>query len=160
MSLRDLLRHAIELRVARADERNSQLSVKEGATDDATNTQPPPDNPHEYWRSSATGGATPAQLAGFEPRNSVEQPEKLRVALTSTRNTQLSGLTAHRLPTALVCAINRCCDARGDDDRNRAALIAESSELSLHDQADMREHIETEAGKLAGLHQPQRKECS
>ena len=116
MSLRNTLRHATELRVAPLYKRNTQLSDVKSATGGATASQLPTANPHECWSSSATGSATPAQLAGFEPRNTTEEQEKLRVALVCTRNTQLGGLTAHRLPAALVSAIGRCCDARGDDD--------------------------------------------
>lgn len=48
-------------------------------------------------------------------------------------------------PATLVNAINRCCDVRGDDDANRAALIAECSALTAPEQADMREHFELQA---------------
>ena len=47
-------------------------------------------------------------------------------------------------PVGLVKAINRCCDARGDDDRNRAALIAECAELTPAEQADMTDHFNAE----------------
>ena len=50
---------------------------------------------------------------------------------------------------ALIDAINRCCDARGDDDRNREALIAEAASLTARNQADMREHFEQEAATWA-----------
>ena len=147
MSLRNTLRHTTELRVARADERNTQLSDVKSATGGATASQLPTANPHECWSSSATGSATPAQLAGFEPRNTTEEQEKLRVAFASTRNTQLGGLTAHRLPAALVAAIGRCCDARGDDDHNRTGLIAESASYLPHEMADLIEHFDIEADR-------------
>jgi hypothetical protein len=47
--------------------------------------------------------------------------------------------------SALIEAINRCCDARGDDVTNRAGLIAECTSLAPDGQADMREHFEAEA---------------
>jgi hypothetical protein len=50
-----------------------------------------------------------------------------------------------RRATALRQAIDRCCDARGDDDDNRAGLIRECSELPPDGQADMLEHYEREA---------------
>jgi hypothetical protein len=50
-----------------------------------------------------------------------------------------------RRATALRQAIDRCCDARGDDDVNRAALIQECSQLPPDGQADMLEHFQLEA---------------
>ncbi len=46
---------------------------------------------------------------------------------------------------ALVDAINRCCDARGDDDQNRAALIVESAQFAPHEQIDLCDHFDREA---------------
>ncbi len=62
-----------------------------------------------------------------------------------THKPQLLALLTRPTPAGLFKAINRCCDARGDDDRNRAALIAECAELTPAEQADMREHFETQA---------------
>lgn len=67
---------------------------------------------------------------------------------------------AEVLAADLIAAINRCCDARGDDERNRAALIAESSQLTPHEQADMRDHFHSEADQLAGFCQIRRMERS
>ena len=50
-----------------------------------------------------------------------------------------------RRATALRQSIDRCCDARGDDDENRAALICECSALPPDAQADMVEHFQREA---------------
>lgn len=50
---------------------------------------------------------------------------------------------------ALIHAINRCCDARGDDDSNREALIAEAASLTAREQIDMHEHFEQEATSWA-----------
>ncbi|MBL8348887.1 MAG: hypothetical protein JNL87_01110 [Burkholderiaceae bacterium] len=63
------------------------------------------------------------------------------------RDHRVELLTLLRLadPAALVKAINACCDARGDDDNNRAGLITECTALDAAGQADMREHFETEA---------------
>ena len=55
---------------------------------------------------------------------------------------------AHQTALDLVDSINRCCDARGDDASNRAALIAESSLLTPHEQVDMKEHFDAEATKV------------
>ena len=49
---------------------------------------------------------------------------------------------------ALVASINRCCDARGDDGDNRAALIAESAGYAPHEMADLIEHFDGEANRL------------
>lgn len=43
--------------------------------------------------------------------------------------------TARALQSPLADAIDRCCDARGDDDRNRQALHRECMGLSAHGQA-------------------------
>lgn len=50
-------------------------------------------------------------------------------------------------PATLVNAINRCCDVRGDDDANRAALIAECNALDAAGQADMLAHFSSEADR-------------
>ena len=52
---------------------------------------------------------------------------------------------AERRATALRQSIERCCDARGDDDENRAALIRECGELLPDAQLDMLEHFQGEA---------------
>ena len=62
-----------------------------------------------------------------------------------THKPQLLVLLTRPAPAGLVMAINRCCDARGDDDRNRAALIAECADLTPAEQTDMRDHFEAEA---------------
>ena len=53
-----------------------------------------------------------------------------------------------RRATALRQGIERCCDARGDDDENRAALIRECGELSPDAQADMLDHFQREANRF------------
>ena len=45
------------------------------------------------------------------------------------------------LRAALAAAINRACAARGDDDANRIALLAECAERSPEDQADLIAHF-------------------
>ncbi len=55
-----------------------------------------------------------------------------------------------RLPDALVLAINRCCDARGDDDGNRAALILECLALPAWEQRELRDHFNEEAARWEG----------
>ncbi len=46
---------------------------------------------------------------------------------------------------ALAASINRTCDLRGDDDANRAGLLAECGALSLSEQAEMLEHFDEQA---------------
>lgn len=61
----------------------------------------------------------------------------------------LAEIEDHRPPVRrtaeLIRAINACCDARGDDDANRAGLIAECSALDPAGQADMTEHFQQQA---------------
>lgn len=45
----------------------------------------------------------------------------------------------------LVNAINRCCDVRGDDDRNRDGLIAEAGDYSAKAQRDLIAHFNEQA---------------
>ena len=45
----------------------------------------------------------------------------------------------------LVDAINRCCDLRGDDDRNRDGLIAEAADYATEAQLDLIEHFDEQA---------------
>jgi hypothetical protein len=42
-------------------------------------------------------------------------------------------------------SVNRCCDERGDDAKNRADLLFECSQLSPQGQADLCEHFERQA---------------
>lgn len=68
----------------------------------------------------------------------------------------LAGAAAPRatpLQRALADAIDRCCDARGDDDRNRQALHRECMGLSAHGQADMLAHFTLEAARWAAKEQ-------
>jgi hypothetical protein len=51
--------------------------------------------------------------------------------------------------TALVEAIRRCSEVRGDTDANRAALIAEAVDLTPREQQDMREHFDEQAALWA-----------
>ena len=144
MSLRNSLRSATELRVASANTRNTQLIKGSSATGTATSAQQPADNPHECSLFAATGTATGAQQPNIQGRNSIENPQELRVAFAKARNSQLGGLTAHRLLPDLIVSINRCCDARGDDARNRASLIVESAAFAPHEMHDSIEHFDQE----------------
>ena len=46
---------------------------------------------------------------------------------------------------ALVIAIEACCDARGDDDANRAGLLADAALMNPAEQRDMTEHFSEQA---------------
>jgi len=72
---------------------------------------------------------------------------ELHVARTTPCNTQPGALTRHRLAAALAGAINRTCDARGDDDRNRAGLLTECAQLTPEAQADLLAHFTIEAAR-------------
>lgn len=50
-----------------------------------------------------------------------------------------------RLPASMVAAINRCCDARGDDSANRAALILDCTVKAALEQRELRDHFNEEA---------------
>ena len=144
MSLRNSLRRSTELQVASPKPCNTQLSVAPTATADETALQPRCTAPGYMTISSATATATPTQLDPNEQCNSVDE---LHVARTRECNTQLGGLTAHRIFANLVAAIHRCCNARGDDDANRAALIAECAPIPPAQQAGWREHFDTVADR-------------
>jgi len=52
---------------------------------------------------------------------------------------------AAAVTSALVQAIHRACDVRGDSDTNREALIQECTALPRAQQAEMQEHFNSEA---------------
>jgi hypothetical protein len=53
------------------------------------------------------------------------------------------------LRAELVDAIDRCCNVRGDDETNRAALIADALELTPELQADLLAHFLIEIARLS-----------
>jgi hypothetical protein len=53
--------------------------------------------------------------------------------------------TRNPVSAGLANAIARCCDVRGDDEANRAALLAESENLDEDMQAEMQQHFEDQA---------------
>lgn len=88
------------------------------------------------------GGATSGETgAATTPR----KPASVRDLARDTLMRQQRDKVVARLATTLRDSINRCCDARDDDERNRAALIAECMSLPPSGQADMQEHFEYEA---------------
>ena len=64
--------------------------------------------------------------------------DDLRAALRQAKPELLQLLA---LQAALTAAMHRACNARGDDAANRAALLAECTELSSEAQADMLAHF-------------------
>ena len=56
---------------------------------------------------------------------------------------------AEAVAADLIGAIGRCCAVRGDDDRNRDALIAEAADLTPELQRDATQHFEQEAAVWA-----------
>jgi hypothetical protein len=73
------------------------------------------------------------------------QPASIRALARDTLLRHGRDKELERRATALRQAINRCCDVRGDDHENRAALIRECCTLPPDGQADMTEHFEREA---------------
>lgn len=93
----------------------------------------------------ATGGATGAQ----QHATLLRQDAIDRATTDATSAQPCNAECATRDLTALIAAINRCCDARGDLDANRQGLIDECRRLPRHHQADLREHFEQEANRWA-----------
>jgi hypothetical protein len=161
MSLREALRAAVAGRVAGCTPLEMQHATiaPEDATGDATSVQQPPANPRQSLLPAATGDATGVQPGSCTPpattppnatrklHDLTPESRELHVALTSACNTQPGALTRHRLTAALVEAIGKCCDVRGDDDTNRAALLADAAELPVHLQADLLAHFTVEAAR-------------
>lgn len=75
------------------------------------------------------------------------QPASIRALARDTLLRQGRDKELERRATAMRQAINRCCDARGDDDENRAGLIRECCALPPDGQMDMLEHFEREASR-------------
>lgn len=82
---------------------------------------------------------TPASALTDALRNLIRQNKPRLIA--DVRN-------AEALSRDLIASINRCCDVRGDDDANRAALISESAQVELRLLADLREHFDQETVRL------------
>jgi hypothetical protein len=160
MSLRETLKATVGTGVARCTPLAMQHATSgvNAATDDATALQQQDGKPRQSLRSGATVDATPVQQAGCttsatgapdatgEFHAAPAQPAELHVAFASPCNTQLR---APRITSALVAAINRTCDVRGDNDGNRAALIADAMALSIDLQADLLAHFTVEAARYA-----------
>ena len=88
---------------------------------------------------------TPAPLITGSLRNLIR--ERKPELLHSVR-------AAEELAAALIASINRCCDARGDDAANRAALVAESASCPPHLMADLIEHFEQQARQFTFRNTP------
>ena len=159
MSLRNSLKAAVGAKVACCVPLEMQPATagEAGVTDDATAVQQLPGKPRNPWVQPATttatsvqlgsciGGGNPSHVATQKLHGPAQESPELQVALTTTCNTQPGPLTRHRLGTALVQAIHRCCDARGDEPENRAALLEECADLLPEQQADLLAHFSIEA---------------
>lgn len=77
-------------------------------------------------------------------RNPISRPERSTHPLAVERR---NGRNGAELLDRLTDAINRCCAARGDDERNRLALLTECQGLPEADQTDLAEHFEEEAAR-------------
>lgn len=91
---------------------------------------------------SATGYAT---LHATSPG----RPRSIRDLARDTLVRHRRDKEVARRATSLRQSIDRCCDARGDDDANRRALIEECLRLPFEVQADLAEHFEQEANRYA-----------
>ena len=79
------------------------------------------------------------------PASEITDP--LRELIRNNKADLLIAVRAAEIASAdLVAAIDRCCDMRGDDDRNRAGLIAEASDFTPEQQRDLTEHFDEQAG--------------
>jgi hypothetical protein len=129
-----------------------------GATSEATPEQQHPANPHECWGSRATSDATGAQQGTRGTQQGAQQTVQpgavstdaeaalLRVAKGGLWGTQQRN---KQILDALTAAINRCCDARGDDPARREALLTECAAASPEHQADLLAHFTIEAARHA-----------
>lgn len=126
MSLRDALKAAVSDGVACCTPYAMQpaTSGSRYATSHATGVQPPAANPRKCGPERATGHATGVQLDSCIATE-IETPK----------------VASLHLATELAAAINRACAARGDDEANRIALLAECAEVSPEDQADLLAHF-------------------
>lgn len=98
--------------------------------------------------ATRANAATPANPANWlMPADPASQP----ISQLATLATLASEKQATALAVALAAAINRCCDARGDDDANRAALLQECAGQSPEHQADLLAHFTIEAARLTAI---------
>lgn len=113
------------------------------ATEHATRTQQQAANPHGIRESIATLHATGLQLA---EEIDATRGELLHVARPSECNTQLGGLTAHRVTADLLKAAMHVCDRYEDSDAAREAMRVQVMETPQEQRADLLEHFQTTYG--------------
>lgn len=139
MGLRDALMKSV---ASCAPQQTQRATFTENiATGDATEAQQNTANPHEIRVLSATGTATPAQQGQKHSATQAETGEKLRVAFTTPRNSQLLSLTAHRLAKEVIAAAMRRCDQFNDNDQARADMRQQVMQLTPAMQADLLDHF-------------------
>jgi len=100
----------------------------------------------------ATNPAPRATCDATGPQQHATLPRQIAADHATTDATSAQPCNAEcatRELRALIEAINRCCDARGDLDANRQGLIDECRRLPQHHQVDLREHFAQEANRWA-----------
>ena len=88
-----------------------------------------------------------ATHSATDDAKSAALPGSLRELARDTLMRHQRDKVVARATLTLVVSINRCCDARGDDNANRVALIAECEPLPPAQQAEWREHFDTVADR-------------
>lgn len=125
---------------------------KSHATASATPVQQTPAIPNGIRANAATAIATAMQQVQKSSAPTLQQPpskaapllaieEKLHVAFTSTRNTQLGGLTRHRLEKDLLTAAMSVCDLHGNSEVAREDMLRECMATPDELKPDLLEHF-------------------
>ena len=148
------LRNTLKKTVARCAPQGMQHATfqENDATANATPVQQMPAIPHGIRANAATAIATAMQQGQKNSATTVQQPpatvaritaleEKLHVAFTSTRNTQLGALTKHRVEKDLLTAAGNVCDLHGDNSEAREAMLRDCMETPEDLKPDLLEHF-------------------
>lgn len=84
----------------------------------------------------------------FDPCETAAKPANAANELTPDQESVRRFAALATVPIdRLSSAINRCCAARGDDEGNRLALLAECARQTPADRLDLAEHFEEEAAR-------------
>ena len=148
------LRNTLKKTVARCTPQGMQHATfsDNAATADATPVQQMPAIPHGIRANAATAIATAMQQGPKSSATTVQLPpatvarltaleEKLQVSFTSTCNTQLGGLTRHRVEKELLVAAGNVCDLHGDNPEAREAMRRDCLDTPDHLKPDLLEHF-------------------
>ena len=125
---------------------------KNRATSIATAVQQTPAIPNGIRANAATAIATAMQQVQKSSATTLQQlpskvaplpatEEKLHVAFASTRNTQLGGLTRHRLEKDLLAVAMSVCDLHGDSEVAREDMRRECMATPDELKPDLLEHF-------------------